>query len=478
MKGPEPPFKERKRVVILGAGPSGLSVGWGLIGKDVDVTVLEATDAVGGLSRTLEKNGIRFDIGPHRLSAQLPDVVEAVRGLLDGELLEKENLHAVYFGGILYSYPPKLRDFLNFSSFKSTVLFGTSWLWARAGDVLKGLFGAEKGHSFEESLRRLFGKRFCNTVIFPMMTKVWGTKDMHPEFAGIRFQLPTVSSFVRRLFFKRARFNVRYFYYPPKGFGHIWERLGGHLRENGQKIELGAKIKSIGAASLQGPFTVDYVQGGVDKTVEADLLLSSIPNGALLGYLSGTGLADAVLSERGKFHSRTLRLGILLVKGFNLPTRVIIFPEDRYIFNRISEMNHFADLGYPEGHAVLMVDVICEKGGRYDLMKEAEFDSVLLEAALTLGWFKREDVVMNFGIRIPETYPVLNKERYEAQETVSGFFAGTAVVLCGREASSDYNNAHNAVAKGFLAARYILGEISYGEYENSSRVVGRLPIQD
>ena len=106
-------------------------------------------------------------------------------------------------------------------------------------------------------------------------------------------------------------------------------------------------------------------------------------------------------------------------------------------------------------------------------MPEEEFNRRLKEAILALGWFKERDITKTFSIKVPNAYPVLNSGRYDAQEKLSSFFADTGVILCGREASTDYNNAHNAIAKGFLAAQLIQGEIHYAEYSESSKIIGR-----
>jgi protoporphyrinogen oxidase len=472
----------RRRVAVLGAGPSGLSVAWRLADEsDSEATVLEASEAVGGLSRTIEREGLRFDIGPHRLSAQLPEMLAAVRELLGPSLIEKRNYHGVYFAGRLYNYPPRPGDFADISSLRHTLVFGSSWLAARALGVCRKLLGlSPRRPDFERVLRDAFGHAFAETVIFPMIAKVWGTRDLHAEFARLRFQLPTVASFVLRLFRKSARLNSRYFYYPQGGFGEIWERVAAHVRKKGGRIVLGARIERIECESLAGPFAISYrtSEGDGERTIVADSLVSSIPNGALLGYLAGTGLVADILPLAGRFVTRTLRLGIFLVRDYHIPTRVIIFPEGRFIFNRISEMNLFADLGNPEGHALLMIDVIADHGGEIDTLPDGEFNERLLANVLELGWFARDKVVRAFSVRIPEAYPVLSRERYDAQERIEAFFANTGVVLAGREASSDYNNAHNAIAKGFLAADYVAGRIDYAEYAGTARILGRLPIQD
>ena len=143
-------MKRKKKIVIIGAGPSGLSVSLGLAeNKDFETTIIEKSNAVGGLARTINHKALRFDIGPHRLSPQLPEVVEAIQDLLGDDLLKKKNTHGVFLHGNFYYYPPGLKDFFRISSLLSTTTFGMSWLFARITDF----FSTKKKNADEWGLR-------------------------------------------------------------------------------------------------------------------------------------------------------------------------------------------------------------------------------------------------------------------------------------------------------------------------------------
>lgn len=471
--------RSTKNIVILGAGNSGLSVGWGLSQRaGYDVVILEASSAVGGLSRTMERDGIKFDIGPHRLSPQIPSIVDKIRQLLGDDLMEKTNMHGVYFNGVVYSYPPDLAELLNFSTLKHTVRFVMSWIATKLYFWGKSFFYRHRESFFEDALMNAFGKSFYREVIFPMITKVWGTSDLHYEFANLRFESPKFTRVFRRIFLKENTASDAIFYYPKRGFGHICEAIAQHIMKNGQDVRLGINIDRIEAKSLNGPFKIVYSRNGDTEIIDADVLVSTISNKSLIHYFSKTGCVEPLLNDIDNFASRTMRLAVLAVKNFHLSTRLIIFPESRFIFNRIAEMNMFSESICPEDHAVLMVDVVYDKDSDYALMGDEEFNRKLRHSILSLNWFKEADISKFFSICIPNAYPVLNNRRYFAQERIEQFFYGSNVILCGREASTDYNNAHNAIGKGFLAASYISGEISADEYKQKSRIIGRLPIQD
>src|SRR3990172_7673119 len=332
-----------KKVVILGAGCSGLSVAWGLADKKgFSFTILEASSAVGGLSRTIDLNGLRFDIGPHRLSPQLPGIVEKIRVLLGDDLLELKNEHGVYFNDILYSYPPKLRDMFHLTSLKYTSLFGAGWLAARIKNIIRKFSGRTVEPAFENTILNAFGKAFSEAVAFPMIRKVWGTQDLHHDFARIRFELPTFSKMLSRFIFRNRASGWGLFYYPAHGFGRIPDAIRDYITGKGQSIELNAHIRRIGPGSLQGPFSITYDKDGQDRTLEADLVVSTISNSDLIRYMAPSGLVTPLVPAIPSFTSRTMWLGVLIVKNYRLPARVIIFPEEKFIFNRISALDRFS----------------------------------------------------------------------------------------------------------------------------------------
>ena len=57
-----------KKVIIIGAGPAGLTAGYELLKKEgYEVVILEKTDRIGGISQTVKYKGNRMDIGGHRI---------------------------------------------------------------------------------------------------------------------------------------------------------------------------------------------------------------------------------------------------------------------------------------------------------------------------------------------------------------------------------------------------------------------------
>src|SRR5690606_39135153 len=95
-------------VVIIGAGPAGLTASYELGKRGATATVLEADEVVGGISRSVERDGYRFDIGGHRFFTKVPEVEALWHEILpDEEFLLRPRLSRIYYNGKYYDYPIK-----------------------------------------------------------------------------------------------------------------------------------------------------------------------------------------------------------------------------------------------------------------------------------------------------------------------------------------------------------------------------------
>ena len=93
--------------IIIGAGPAGLTAAYELKKRGVTASILEATTEVGGLSRTAQYKGYRFDIGGHRFFSKVPLINELWHEILGEEFLLRQRLSRIYYNGHFFNYPLK-----------------------------------------------------------------------------------------------------------------------------------------------------------------------------------------------------------------------------------------------------------------------------------------------------------------------------------------------------------------------------------
>lgn len=467
-------FQEKSvKTVILGGGPSGLGVAWGLMEQGYsDILLVEKNPRLGGLSGSFKVRDCTVDFGPHRFSPEFPDLVEKLQGLLGPEFLRVPNKHAVVFNRRIYRYPPVLIDFLNPSTLLISARVIASWL-------KPGPFSQVKQDTFEQRIIDGFGKTFYESVIRPMCFKIWGDPaTLDPGFASLRFSVPTFVQWFKKMVGHTDTFNDRVFYYPRLGFQQLWDSIGAHLKSRGVQILNEATATSI---ELRGARVTSVVisQNGTQRIIEPDWLVSTIPTQHFMRVLRPNPFsASELLSQR--FENRGMILALFLVKREKtLPARVIIFPQADQLFNRLFEQNQFSRDTVPAEKSLVVADIIT------DIQAEIwrESDGALCERVRRqiseCGLVKSSEVEWSEIIRVPMAYPLPTVVRETAQAEFNDRISRFENVICtGRFASSDYNNSHTALKKGWLASETIAKKEAPAAWYSSTEKLRKTAIRD
>src|SRR5437879_6672125 len=105
---------DRTNVVIIGAGPAGLTAAYVLATRyGIESTILESDTQVGGISRTVERDGWRFDIGGHRFFTKVKEVESLWHEILpDEDFLLRPRMSRIFYEGKYYDYPLKASNAL------------------------------------------------------------------------------------------------------------------------------------------------------------------------------------------------------------------------------------------------------------------------------------------------------------------------------------------------------------------------------
>jgi protoporphyrinogen oxidase len=464
------------KTVILGGGPSGLGVAWGLVEAGVrDIVIVEKNAKLGGLSGSFVEQGITLDFGPHRLSPEYPDLVEKIKKLLGTDLLEVENHHAVVFQNHVYRYPPVLADFLNLSTMLTSVKVLASFFAER----FKSTFRPRRTDTFESVIISRFGRSFYDKVVRPMSTKVWGDPTtLDADFAKLRFSVPTMVQWFKKFIGHRDTFNDKVFYYPRQGFQQLWDVLGEHLKSRGVKIILGATPTSL---RLEGDRAVAMTmdRAGSTEEIPVNWVISTIPTQHFTRLLVPNPLSASELLAH-KFHNRGMILALFVVKKpKSLPARVIVFPEAKYVFNRLSEQNQFSRTTVPGERSAILADIITDVDSAHWKENDETLLKVVEEQIRGCGFFTAEEVESKRIFRVPIAYPLPSIDRESAQQRFNELVSRMENILCtGRFASSDYNNCHTALKKGIMAARTVVEQRALRDWYPMAESIRKTAIRD
>ena len=157
----------RESSVIIGAGPAGLTAAYELGKHGVTSTVLEASDQVGGISKTVSYRGYRFDIGGHRFFSKVPLINELWNEILGEEFLLRPRISRIYYNQYFFDYPLKPMNALAGLGPLEAFFIGLSYVKAK-------FFHIHDEKTFEQWVSNRFGHRLYNIFFKTYTEKVWG----------------------------------------------------------------------------------------------------------------------------------------------------------------------------------------------------------------------------------------------------------------------------------------------------------------
>src|SRR2546430_3598264 len=294
----------KPKVVIIGAGPAGLTAGYLLSKEEVDVVVLEADPVyVGGISRTVTYNGFHFDIGGHRFFSKSKAVEDLWTEILPNDMLVRARSSRIFYAGKFFSYPLKpFEALLKLGIIRSTLCI-LSWLKAR-------LFPLRSPRNFEEWVSNQFGKRLFNTFFKSYTEKVWGMncKEISADWAAQRIKGLSLGSAIKNALVPQ-RYNgdrshviktlINSFRYPRKEQGMMWEACDEKVKTMGGQIHMGCKVVGCAYDDATSTWTLRFQdRQGNEQRLQADHVISSAPMRALV-----RGLTPLVSERRSEEHT-------------------------------------------------------------------------------------------------------------------------------------------------------------------------------
>jgi protoporphyrinogen oxidase len=441
------------QVVILGAGPAGLTAAYELSNLGVGCVVLERDAVVGGLARTVEYKGFRFDIGGHRFYTKVSLVQQIWQEILGDDFLTRKRLSRIYYKSRFFQYP--LEPFDAFRGLGAIEAFrcGLSFVRSR-------LFPASPEDDFETWVSNRFGRRLFETFFKSYTEKVWGMncREIAAEWASQRIQGLSLWSLLRDAVFhrpdKQIKTLIKEFQYPRLGPGMLWSRMRDIVEQRGVPVILNAPVESV---QWQAGKVVSVQAGG--KTYRGTQFISSIPIRELIDKLE-PGAQPELLAAAGKFHYRDFIVVALMVKGRDLFPDTWIYVHDPAVTaGRVQNYGNWSPEMTPNPDLTCLgVEYFCNMSDA--IWKAADEDLIALakREMVQLGLVRAQDVVDGAVVRMPKAYPVYDGGYQDGLTAVRGFLAGVPnLQLVGRNGMHRYNNQDHSMLTAILAARNVAG---------------------
>ena len=443
-------------VVIIGAGPAGLSAAYELSKYQVKALILEAGEMVGGLSRTAEYKNYCFDIGGHRFFTKVSLIEQMWREVLGDDFITRPRLSRIYYRNRFFRYPLEPLDALAKLGPLETARCVLSFLKAR-------LLPEKPEDNFETWTCNRFGRRLFEIFFKSYTEKVWGIpcREIAAEWAAQRIRGLSLTSLVWNAIRPAPRDKqqiiktlVHQFEYPRRGPGMMWSKTRRIVESRGAKVVFHAPVERI---EWEPGRVIALHAGG--RRYEGGQFISSMPIRDLIRCLDPAPPAP-VAAAAADFHYRDFLTVALICRGENLfPDNWIYVHDGSVKVGRIQNYGNWSPEMVPEpGMSCLGLEYFCFEGD--DLWTSPDAD--LLERGKRelehLGLVKRENVVDGVVLRVPKAYPVYDATYKRGVEAVREFLKTVPnLQLVGRNGMHRYNNQDHSMLTAILAARNILG---------------------
>jgi len=457
-----------------------LTAGYVLARSARPVVVFEAGGQVGGLARTVVRDGYRFDLGGHRFFTKSAEVQDLWEQVLGDELLVRDRLSRIFWRGRFIDYPLRLADVVR--KVGPVELARCSASYARA--VARRGRRARRGRgrepeTFEEWVCDRFGRRLFELFFKSYTEKVWGvpTSEIRAEWAAQRIRTLSFSRVVRAALLNDGgdvRSLIERFHYPRLGPGQMWEAMAAEIVGAGGQLRLGARVTSI---ELEGG-RVAAVHAGDDRVAVSQVVSS-------LALRDVVALADpppppAVREAAAGLRYRDFVTVALVVRGEDLfPDNWIYVHDPGVRVGRIQNFRAWSEAMVPAPTRTCVgLEYFCFEGDELWSASDADLVARATSEIDAIGLAPADRVEDGYVVRVPKAYPIYDADYDTRVATIRGWLEGIAnLQQIGRNGLHRYNNSDHsmltalrAVENACAGAAHDLWAVNAdGEYHEEAR---------
>jgi protoporphyrinogen oxidase len=446
--------------VIIGAGPAGLTAAYQLARAGKPATVLEADQVVGGISRTAERDGWRFDIGGHRFFTKVQPVEDFWHEILpDEDFLTRPRMSRIYYEGKYYDYPLRAMNTLTNLGVIESVRCVLSYVWAR-------IRPPKDQTNLEGWVAARFGYRLYRHFFKTYTEKVWGVPatELQADWAAQRIKNLSLSrAIINAVMPKHNQKDVtsliEEFQYPKYGPGMMWERCREKVEAAGTKVIMESKVTRIRHADGWAMSVVAETADGVETDYRASAVISSMPITRLLKAMDPP-VPPNVLAAADHLHYRDfLTIALVVPEHAGFPDNWIYVHSPEVKVGRIQNFGSWSPYLVKEGRTCLGLEYFVFEGDDHWTMPDADLVELGKRELGILGLVDPAMVESGYVVRMPKAYPYYDADYKDNVDTLRRWLEANAanVYPVGRNGMHKYNNQDHSMFTAMLSVENILG---------------------
>ena len=496
-----------RTAVIIGAGPAGLTAAYELLERtDVRPIVLEATDQLGGIARTVNYKGNRIDIGGHRFFSKVDRVMEWWLHMLplqrladpkqqtityhhrstsvaggegpdpdqaDRVMLLRERRSRIYFNRRFFDYPISLSpDTLKKLGIFRSARIGFSY-------IRSALFPIKPERNLEEFFINRFGRELYRTFFKDYTEKVWGVpcQDISAEWGAQRIKglsiTKAIAHFVKKLFAPKRDIAqkgtetslIEQFLYPKFGPGQMWDVTAREVRERGGEILMRHVVTRFHTdGNRVTGVRVKRLDDGSEFDIDADFVFSSMPVRSLIRGMNAAVPDEVREVAEGLVYRDFITVGVLLKRlavtdpdGSPIKDNWIYIQEPDVLVGRLQIFNNWSPYMVADRSTTWVgLEYFCYATDPMWTWTDEEMSRVAVEELVKMGLANASDVLDTVVIRMPKTYPAYfgSYDRFEViRRWVDGF---ENLFLVGRNGMHRYNNQDHSMLTAMVCVDNIV----------------------
>ena len=474
-----------KKIVIIGAGPAGLTAAYELLKKkEYKVIILEESDSIGGISKTVNYKGNRMDIGGHRFfskSEEINNLWEEIMPLqgsksYDDKVLDREStlseggpdpekedkvflirkrVSRIFYLNKFFDYPisMKFKTFKNMG-LKRTIQSGFSYL--------RSILIKKKEDSLENFYINRFGKKLYSMFFEKYTEKLWGRnpKDIDPSWGAQRVKGLSIIAVIKDMLHlskKKETSLIEEYIYPKYGPGQLWEEFAKKIETSGGEIRKKSKVVRINKKNNKVESLV-YINNKKENTIKADIVISSMPVKDLV--LNMNDVPKDIRHIAKNLPYRDFVTVGLLVKKLNLknetkiktinnivPDCWIYIQEDKVKLGRIQIFNNWSPYMVKDINNTVWIglEYFCNENDGFWNLYEKECANFSIKELVSMGIISKDDVIDFHREKVKKAYPAYFDSYKDIDKVIKYLNTMDNLYCIGRNGQHRYNNMDHSM---------------------------------